>query len=40
MRAAITRDFAAHAHIAEGVLDGALQRAGNLADGVFGSIGA
>jgi hypothetical protein len=40
VRAAIAGNLAAHPHIAEHVLDRALQRAGNLADGEFGSVAA
>ncbi len=40
MRAAIAGNLAPHAHMAELVLHGALQRAGNLAHRVFGGVGA
>ena len=39
MRAPIARNLAAHAHIAEPVLDRALERARELGDGEFGGIG-
>ena len=39
MRPAIVRDFAAHAHIAESILDRALQRARKLGDGKLRRIG-
>ena len=40
MRAAIAGNLATHPHIAESVLDSALQRAGNLAHRVFGRVAA
>ena len=39
MLAAKAGDFAAHPHMAELVLDGALDRLGDLGDGEFGGIG-
>ena len=40
MRSAVSGDFAAHAHIAEGVLDGLLERRRELGDGPFGNVKA